>query len=117
MTITYDNAVRTFDHGRLAVIPAYHELREALNELCLAPEAESTTLGDLLAAVRDMALTAPFADSCPRCRGEAEDGTYLQAAWPHAVTRKNDWLTCTYCCPRCQAAWTCGYSVRFVEIL
>lgn len=119
MTATYKNAVRTFDHGQLAAIPAYHKLREALNELCLSEDAEGTTLEGLLDAVRDMALTAPFADSCPHCRGDAgdaENGTYLQAAWPHAVKRKNDWLTCSYLCPRCSAAWTCGYSVRSVEI-
>lgn len=104
--ITYESTVRSFDHGSLAGLAAYHRLREDLNEI--AAVAECVTLGELLEAVRDMALTTPYADSCECTIGDA---TY-PPTWPHKVDRKGSWLTCSYRCPRCRREWTCGYSVE-----
>jgi hypothetical protein len=111
---TYRTAVRSFDHQALATIAAYPALRQALSDF--GNEAGHVSLADFLDAVRDMALTAPYGDSCQHCKDpSADDGTYMQMAWPHAVDRKGDWLRCTYLCPRCSATWTCGYSVRSPE--
>lgn len=103
--ITYETAVRTFDHTAVASLGAYHRLREALNDI--ARDADGVSLGDLLEAVRDAALTTPYADSCECVSGFA---TY-PPAWPHRVDRINDWLTCHYRCPWCHREWTCGYAV------
>ena len=113
--VTYDTAVRSFNHENFAKLAAYPALRDALNDLC--NQSSEVTLAELLEAVRDMTLTAPFADCCGVCRRHPEylkpggDPTYLKMAWPHAVERKGRWLKCTYRCPRCSHIWTCGYSV------
>lgn len=117
-TITYNNAVRSFDHSAIAGLDAYPALREALNAFANQCGA---SLAEALEAVRDMVLTAPYADCCDRCRqhpdylGPNGDLGYLKQAWPHAVVRDGGWLTCTYRCPRCAHTWTCGYSVHAVD--
>lgn len=119
--VTYDSAVRSFNHASIARLAAYPALREALNDLC--NQSAEVTLAELLDAVRDMTLTAPFADCCDVCRRHPAylspdgDPNYLKMAWPHAVTRKGDWLSCTYRCPRCSHTWTCGYSVHSTEYI
>jgi hypothetical protein len=116
-TVTYDTAVRSFNHENFAQLAAYPALRGALSDLC--NQSEGNALAELLDAVRDMALTAPFADCCGRCERHPDylapdgDPNYVKPAWPHAVERDGDWLTCTYRCPRCSHVWTCGYSVSF----
>lgn len=113
--VTYQSAVRSFDHHDLAALATYPALRRALNDF--ANEAD-VGLAVFLGAVQDMALTAPFADCCPRCRQAPEyldpagDGSYLQQTWPHAVERNGGWLKCSYRCSRCSITWRCGYSVR-----
>lgn len=109
--ITYESAVRSFDHTTLAGLEGYHGLREALNEI--AKTAEGVTLAELLEAVRDIALTTPYADSC-EC--VTENVTY-PPTWPHKVERNDDWLTCSYRCPHCGREWTCGYSVNVMHWL
>lgn len=118
---SYANTVRSFNHASIARLAAYPALRDALNDLC--NQGEEITLAELLDAVRDMTLTAPFADCCDVCRRHPDylrpepDGFSLEPAWPHAVERKGDWLTCTYRCPRCSHFWTCGYSVHSPEYI
>lgn len=118
---SYSNDVRTFNHSTIAALAAYPALREAINDL--ANQGEEITLAELLDAMRDMTLTAPFADCCDVCRrhpdylGSNGSLDYLKLAWPHAVTRKGDWLTCLYRCPRCSHTWTCGYSVHSAEYI
>lgn len=110
MAKSYESEVRSFDHERLAHFEPYHRLRQALNDLS-NEASEHVKLGEFLDAVRDMALTAPYADTCPACRGK-EPGNYLQMTWPHAVERDDGgWLDCTYRCPRCAHVWHCGYAV------
>lgn len=114
--VTYNTAVRSFNHAKIAQLAAYPALRDALNDLC--NQGEEITLAELLEAVRDMALTAPFSDCCDVCRRHPDylrpdgDPNYLVPAWPYAVERKGDWLNCKYRCPRCSHVWTCGYSVH-----
>jgi hypothetical protein len=107
---TYVSTVRSFDHSRFATLPSYHKLREALSDFANEADAlpDGILLTDLLAAMRDAALTAPYADCCDKCR---------HRAWPHAVSRDGSgWLTCTYCCPSCSGVWTCGYAVNIAEV-
>lgn len=116
--VTYNSAVRSFDHTAMASLDGYPALREAINDFANQADA---SLAEVLEAVRDMVLTAPFADCCDRCRqhpdylGPNGDVGYLKMAWPHAVERDGDWLRCTYRCPRCAYVWTCGYSVHSPE--
>lgn len=118
--VTYATTVRSFDHTALARLETYPALREALNDFANQHEG---SLAEALEAVRDMVLTAPYADCCDRCRqhpdylGPNGDVSYLKTAWPHAVTRDGDWLYCSYICPRCSHEWTCGYSVHSVEFI
>lgn len=113
MAKSYESEVRSFNHENLANFESYHRLRQALNDLS-NEASEHVTLVELLDAVRDMALTAPYADSCPTCRGKTPDN-YLQMTWPHAVERKGDYLTCTYRCPRCDQTWNCSYAVNVMR--
>lgn len=111
-TTTYVSAVRSFDHTPLSRLDGYPALRQALSDL--ANQAGQVALDEFLAAVRDMTLTAPYADCCARCR-ETGDGL-SEIAWPHAVDRDvNGWLTCRYRCRRGHA-WTCGYAVDFPRL-
>lgn len=103
--ITYGSTVRSFDHSAVAGLGAYHRLREALNDI--ARDTEDVSLKEFLEAVRDAALTTPYADSCECVSGFA---TY-PPSWPHKVDRADDWLTCHYRCSWCHREWTCGYSV------
>ena len=118
--ITYGTAVRSFDHAALAGLASYPALREAINDF--ANEADAP-LAYVLDAIRDMVLTAPYADCCDRCRqhpdyvGPDGNADYLKMAWPYVVERKGDWLRCTYRCPRCSYVWTCGYSVHSPEFM
>lgn len=105
-TTTYRSAVRSFDHSELAGKPSYPRLREALADL--ANESDGMMLAPFLEAVRDMTLSAPYADHCDRC-------TRTCLAWPHRVNRDGDWLTCWYRCSHCHHEWTCGYSVATAE--
>jgi DNA-directed RNA polymerase subunit M/transcription elongation factor TFIIS len=109
--LTYQRAVRTFDHAALAGLEAYPKLREALNEI--AKTADNVNLAYLLTAVQDMVLTTPYADTC-EC-GQL-DATY-PPTWPYKVDREDDWLTCSYRCGRCGRTWTCGYSVAVMDWL
>lgn len=102
--ISYETAVRSFDHTPLADLKTYPALRKALNDI--STEAHDVAnLAEFLDAVRDMALTAPYADSCD-CSTKDDP-----PAWPHKVDRDRDWLRCGYRCDRCSREWTCGYSV------
>jgi hypothetical protein len=91
--ITYATEVRSFDHSQLATLPAN--------------QADMTTLGEFLDAVRDMALTAPCADNC--------DAGHC--TWPYAVQREGGWLHGRYWCPTCRRKWRCGYAVDLPHYL
>lgn len=106
---TYSKEVHSFDHRSLAQLHAYQALRQALSDI--ANEAQGVTLTDFLAAVRDMAVTAPFGDTCPNCK----DAYHMN--WSHRVDRDGDWLKCTYRCHICKHVWTCGYSVDMPGML
>jgi hypothetical protein len=123
---TYITGVRSFDHGQLARYPAYSKVREALSDLANQAghdEDCTMTLAGFLEAVRDMALTAPYGDTCEACqraclrqhpRQPGEDkpcDCAYGAYYPHQVQREDEWLTCYYSC-RAGHEWTCGYSVR-----
>lgn len=103
---TCETTVRTFDHAAVAELGAYHRLREALNDI--ARDGDGITLAQLLEAVRDMALTTPYGDSCECSSGFA---TY-PPAWPYKVDRDSEGLTCHYRCAWCHRVWTCGWSVN-----
>lgn len=108
---THSDAVRSFDHTNLAALKSYGPLRQALSDLANQANG-AVTLAEFLDAVRDMALTAPYADCCTDCRDRDPEMT-----WPHAVDRSPDgWLTCHYRC-RAGHVWTCGYAATLPEIL
>jgi hypothetical protein len=106
-TSAYDALVRSFDHSDLAGLPAYAKFRAALNEL--AHQLEAVPLAVFLEAIRDMAVTTPYGDTCnaPGC-----DTRPL--AFPHKVERAADWLKGTYRCGDCGTVWTCGYAADFM---
>jgi hypothetical protein len=111
---TYRSAVRSFDHTRLASLDSYQRVREALSDLSNeAGQQLDYTLSELLDAVADMTLTAPFADVCRACRGPRYSDS-VSMTFPHLVVREGDGLTCTYRCPD-HGAWTRGYSVTIAE--
>jgi hypothetical protein len=111
--ITYATCVRSFDHTNLTRGAAYPELRRAISDLANQC-GEGVSLADFLEAVRDMALTAPYADCCERCRRTPTGGI----AWPHRVDRDpRGWLTCHYRCVRCNHTWTCGYAADFPGVV
>lgn len=101
---TYRNALRSFDHAPLAEANTYHALRQALSDFS---NESRMPLGEFLTALRDMALTAPYADGCR--------AGCMHMTWPHAVERKGDGLQCHYRCPKCSTEWTCGYRVTWPE--
>ena len=97
---TYASAVHTFNHAHLAAQPAYTRLRQALSDL--ANETPPSELAEFLAAVRDMAATAPYGDTCPHC----VNGPW----WPHAVKREGSHITGTYQCERGHT-WPCTWAI------
>jgi hypothetical protein len=104
--VTYASTVRSYDHHDFADKPAYHRLREAMSDL--ANDPGGFTIPQFLDLVADCAITSAYADSCDRC---VRTHRGLCLAWPNAVTRDGDWLTCAYRCSRCAHRWTCGYAV------
>jgi len=103
----YHRLVRSFDHSDLAALPGYPALRQALGDI--ASQVPDTALAAFAAAVRDMAVTAPFADLCGTCSDHcardhppvSEDepcrcGQFCY--WPHAAARTDDWITGSYRC-------------------
>lgn len=107
--MTYRDAVHNFDHANLAAAPAYAPLRQALSDL--ANQAPPMGIAAFLDAARDMAATAPYADTCDPCRKYHED---CRLWWPHAAAVEAGWLTGTYRCERGHR-WTCGYAVAFAD--
>ena len=123
---TYADVVRTFDHARLATLPAYAALRQALSDLANEIAGQGgMKLPGFLAAVQDMAATAPYGDMCTRCSKECDQAHHHDAegdplscgayalCWPHAVERDGGWITGTYRCRRGHT-WTCGYAINIV---
>lgn len=115
----YHRLVRSFDHSDLAALPAYPALRQALGDI--ACHVADTALAAFAAAVRNMAVTAPFADVCGTCRDDCArghppgpDGEPCRCGescyWPYAVARKAYWITGSYRC-RQGHTWTCAYSI------
>jgi hypothetical protein len=115
----YHRLVRSFDHSDLAALPAYPALRQALGDI--ACQVADTALAAFVAAVRDMAVTAPFADLCGACSDDCardhrpgpDDGPCRcgqSCYWPYAAARKADWITGSYRC-RQGHTWTCGYPI------
>lgn len=99
---TYAEAVRDFDHQRIAELPGYPELRRVLNDLSEVAGLAGVTVAELLEAARDMTATTPFGDRCQRC------GTLT---WPHAAQIDGGGqMTGQYRCG-CVAApgWTCQW--------
>lgn len=112
--VTYETAVRSFAHEDLALLPAYHRLRQALSDLANeAAEGELAPLASFLEAVRDMALTAPYGDTCRECSRAGHD---LQIFWPHSVIRTGGFIRGTYRCSNGHT-WTCGYAVDVMRYL
>lgn len=119
--MTYDMAVRSFDHAPLAALPAYARLRQALSDIANeAAEQGGMKLSEFLDAVRDMAATAPYGDMCMQCGKACEcppDALLLDTClahrtwWPHAAERDGGWITGTY---RCSGGhtWPCGYAIN-----
>jgi hypothetical protein len=128
---TYDTTIRSYDHDRIAALPAYAALRQALSDIGNeAAESGGIVLGEFLDALCDMAVTAPFGDICNRCchecwrdhgHGEREiPGTWLPSIcgadriwWPHAAVRKGEYVTGTYRCERGHI-WTCSYAISII---
>jgi hypothetical protein len=115
----YHRLVRSFDHSDLAALPGYPALRQALGDI--ASQVPDTAFAAFAAAVRDMAVTAPFADLCGTCSDQCardhpagRDGGPCQCGdscyWPHAAARADDWITGSYRC-RQGHTWTCGYPI------
>lgn len=124
--ITYNQAVRSYDHGRVAGLPAYAALRQALSDLGnQLPDAGGMSLAEWLDAVRDMAATAPYGDVCDQCaRGclhEPEDAFGPPCAachrpwWPYATDREGGGFLGAYRCDRGHK-WTCWYAISAVEL-
>lgn len=109
---TYQTLVATHDHHNLAMLPAYAALRQAMSDL--ANQHDDGLLADFVRAVLDMASTTPYADACS---GHREGTGCRELAWPYAVGRNGDWLTCSYRCPACRNTWTCGYAVDVVRFI
>lgn len=109
MAADYYEAVRSFDHARLAPLPTYQVLRQALSDF--GNEVEGISLEEFLRAVGEMALTAPFGDCCDTCRRDPNSDTYaLVTAWPHAGEVKDGWMRGAYRCHQCGNRWGCGYA-------
>jgi len=115
--------VRNFDHSDLAALPGYPALRQALGEI--ACHVADSALAGFAAAVRDMVVTAPFADLCGTCNDQCArdhapgpdtgpcrcgDSCY----WPYAAARTDDWITGSYRC-RQGHTWTCGYPISIAD--
>ena len=107
----YGQLVRSYDHARLARLPAYQALRQALSDISneAAESGEPFPLADFLKAVRDMALTAPYGDMCPRCGHKGDSGEFT-ICWPYAATRDGACIRGGYRCARGHE-WTCSYLV------
>lgn len=103
----YGRLVRSYDHTPLTRLPAYQALRQALSDMGnqATEAAEEFLLAGFLEAVRDMALTAPYADCCPSCGSRVTEMT-----WPHAAVRDGSLIRGTYRC-RQGHQWTCNYGV------
>ena len=123
---TYDTIISSYDHEQIAALPAYSALRKALSDIGNEAAARGgMKLGEFLAALRDMAATAPFGDMCNRCfndcwrnhhHSEAAYGTRprrFQISWPYAVERKGEYITGTYRCDRGHV-WTCTYAISII---
>jgi len=119
----YHRLVRSFDHSDLAALPGYPALRQALCDI--ASHVADSALAAFAAAVRDMAVTAPFADLCGACNDECSaghphgpDGRPCRCGdycyWPYAAARKTDWITGSYRC-RQGHTWTCGYPISIAD--
>jgi hypothetical protein len=119
----YHRLVRSFDHSDLAALPGYPALRQALGDI--ASQMAVTALAAFAAALRDMAITAPFADLCGTCCDQCardhppgSDGRPCRCGdscyWPHAAARADDWITGSYRC-RQGHTWTCGYPISTAD--
>ena len=119
----YHRLVRNFDHSDLAALPGYPALRQALGDI--ASQVPDTALAAFAAAVRDMAVTTPFADLCGTCSDQCAcdhppgpDGGPCRCGdscyWPHAAARTDNWITGSYRC-RQGHAWTCGYPISIAH--
>ena len=114
--VRYSTAVQDHDHTDLAGLNAYAKFRQALNDLADEAGSAGVTLAELLAALRDVGLTTPYADCCDRCLRDGV-GVAERMAWPHKVHRDDGgWLTCTYRCAGCSHVWTCGYAASFPDL-
>lgn len=125
---TYDTIARTYDHEQIAVLPAYPMLRQALSDIGnQAAETGRIKLDEFLDALRDMAATAPFGDTCNCCLNEccrnhhhseadpADSCTADRISWPYAAKRKGEYVTGTYRCERGHV-WTCTYAISIIGI-
>lgn len=107
----YGELVRSFDHARLATLPAYQALRQALSDIGnQSADAGGCSLAGFLEAVRDMALTAVYGDCCPRC------GVSADMAWPYAAVRDGQYIRGRYRCPQGHT-WTCNYHVDISALI
>jgi hypothetical protein len=103
---TYDSAVQDFDHERLASLPAYGTLRQALSDLGNEiGEIGGMELADWLAAVRDMTATGHCGDMCVQC-----DDEHRRMWWPNAVERSGQSIRGRYRCDHGHE-WGCSWPV------
>lgn len=125
----YREAVRSFDHVGIVAFPTYGRLRQALSDLGNEiTENGGMELAAWLAAVRDMAVTAPYGDMCTpcadACRREGHDhgedefprpcGAY-RLWWPHADERTDEHIRGTYRCGQGHE-WTCSYLISMAGL-
>jgi len=112
---TRSELIKSFDHSDLLDRPHLRAFREALNNF--ANDGHPDFVG-FLDQVRDLVLSAPFADYCDCGHGRIPHGNGPEAdrsicwEWPIKIESNRGWLTCSYVCGCCGNAWTCGYSAE-----
>jgi hypothetical protein len=124
----HGDAVRDFSHARLAALPSYGRIRQALSDLDNEiPDAGGMGLAEWLAAVRDMAVTAPFGDMCNECcrvcarthQHDADEfprpcGAY-RMWWPSAAERRDKYMRGRYQCDHGHV-WGCSWLVSMAAL-
>lgn len=104
--------IQDYDHSRLAALPAYQDLRKAINDIAnQSAGSDPVSVAEFLKAITDMALTTPYADICRECGNAGIHEMY----WPHSAIRDGDWIRGQYRC-RNGHSWSCGYSVLSTEL-
>jgi len=110
--------VREFSHPHIAALPAYPGFRQALSDLGDQADEHAVPGGwpGWLGAIRDMALTAPFADMCPQCSLLGDEDRAIVRCWPHGAERRDrDHVRGMYRCGHGHE-WTCYWRVSIAGL-